>query len=54
MGLFCRLVTEGGMQPSEAWNLPFPHVVALLQAWNAHPPLRWMVGRFLEYRESEW
>ena len=42
------------MQPTEAWKLPFPDVIALLNAWCHHPPLRIMISRFLEYPEGEW
>jgi|GEM_PF-4711626 len=52
--LWARLVTDGGIDPIQAWEIPFPEVVALINAWAEHPPLRWMISRFFEYPEGKW
>ncbi len=54
MTLWCRLVTEGGIDPLTAWEIPFPDAVALINAWAKHPPLRWMISRFFEFDEKDW
>jgi len=47
-------VTEGNLDPETAWNLEIPDAFALLMAWAKHPPLRFMLSKFLGYDEERW